>query len=629
MLIRPKLFLTCLALSLIPLFLLNGFNYWNSVRATQTTVRRDLERELADFADALNHRLEEQENDLVALALSEALQDFAVTRAKQEHTPSGNTVLPTDLRVDLAQLLGKRTHFAGIAFFDQKRRSVFLVERGAGVHASTTFLLRVKDFLPGQLQPDERVWAASAPQSLRSPISITSLEALLRSTVPVFSKDGSGDGSSALLGAVVGELKIDSTLSEAASRTRDGTSTIIVLDRSGMPSGRILYHPNDALLHQPVNSALPNFMPVAKRMLSGESGRQRFTSDTGEEMEAAVTALPSLNASVAATENYSQAIAPSRRAALLGLVLSLLMGFLAAALLASYWQRKTSGIDRVTEGVAAIAMGDLNHHIEARSSDAIRPLSDNLNLMTAQLREQIARETEARQFQSFVRLSAMLTHDLKNAIEALSLLVSNMERHFDNEDFRADAMKSLNLATQNLRALVARLSNPVTTLSGEHKPPQPVDLVPMLQRIMTMMTDPVRDTHRIETNLPPSLFALVEGERLEKCIENLILNALEAMAGKNGTLTIEAGHTDQEKAFLSITDTGVGMSRDFIEKQLYHPFATTKRRGVGLGLYTCREVVRANGGSLEVESREGAGTTFRVVLPSPATVRQASGQTTG
>ncbi len=72
------------------------------------------------------------------------------------------------------------------------------------------------------------------------------------------------------------------------------------------------------------------------------------------------------------------------------------------------------------------------------------------------------------------------------------------------------------------------------------------------------------------------------------------------------------------RPFFSVSDTGEGMSHAFIEERLFHPFATTKRRGVGLGLYTCREVWSANGGSIEVESKEGAGTTFRVVLPSAA-----------
>jgi len=58
------------------------------------------------------------------------------------------------------------------------------------------------------------------------------------------------------------------------------------------------------------------------------------------------------------------------------------------------------------------------------------------------------------------------------------------------------------------------------------------------------------------------------------------------------------------------------MSAEFIEQRLFRPFATTKKNGVGLGLYTCREVVRANAGTIEVQSNEGVGTTFRVVLPS-------------
>jgi signal transduction histidine kinase len=58
------------------------------------------------------------------------------------------------------------------------------------------------------------------------------------------------------------------------------------------------------------------------------------------------------------------------------------------------------------------------------------------------------------------------------------------------------------------------------------------------------------------------------------------------------------------------------MSKTFIESRLFRPFSTTKKHGVGLGLYTCREVVEASAGLIEVDSVEGSGTTFRVVLPS-------------
>ena len=100
-------------------------------------------------------------------------------------------------------------------------------------------------------------------------------------------------------------------------------------------------------------------------------------------------------------------------------------------------------------------------------------------------------------------------------------------------------------------------------------------------------------------------------------------NAIEAMGDKGGTLTIEAGPSDSGKrVFFSVSDSGPGMTEQFIAERLFHPFATTKNRGVGLGLYTCREVVRANAGSIEVQSIEGVGTTFRVVLPSATVARQ-------
>jgi signal transduction histidine kinase len=310
-------------------------------------------------------------------------------------------------------------------------------------------------------------------------------------------------------------------------------------------------------------------------------------------------------------------LADARLAGWIGLIVAIVLATLLAAWLTRFWGRQARGLERVTAGVEAIAQGNLDHEFKL-SSDNLRPLADNLGLMTKQLRDQIAREAETRQFQSFLRLSAMLTHDLKNAIEALSLTVGNMERHFDNKEFRADAMKSVTGATDNLRALVARLSNPMNTLSGEHKRPQPADLVPMLRRVISMIAEPFLGKHEIKVDLPETLFALVDNERMDKVVENLIINALEAMNQARGTLSLVAGTTAAGKPFFSVSDTGEGMSARFIEDQLFHPFATTKRRGVGLGLYTCREVVVANGGSIAVDSSEGVGTTFTVVLPSAA-----------
>jgi signal transduction histidine kinase len=191
-----------------------------------------------------------------------------------------------------------------------------------------------------------------------------------------------------------------------------------------------------------------------------------------------------------------------------------------------------------------------------------------------------------------------------------------MERHFDNEQFRIDAMKGLTNATDKLKAIVARLSRPVSSLSGEHKRPTNTDLVPILKRVVAMTAEPAQGKHTIQTKLPASLYALADARSVEEVVENLVLNALEAMGDNSGTLTIEAGPDANGEPSFSVSDTGPGMSQTFIDTRLFRPFSTTKKHGIGLGLYTCREVIRAGGGSIDVQSVEGAGTTFRVVLPS-------------
>ena len=85
----------------------------------------------------------------------------------------------------------------------------------------------------------------------------------------------------------------------------------------------------------------------------------------------------------------------ARRAGLLGLVAAIFLATLSAWLLTERWQSRARGIERVSQGVEAIAKGELDHRIEL-SSDDLRPLADNLDLMTKQLREQIAREAETR-----------------------------------------------------------------------------------------------------------------------------------------------------------------------------------------------------------------------------------------
>src|SRR5262249_38693874 len=139
------------------------------------------------------------------------------------------------------------------------------------------------------------------------------------------------------------------------------------------------------------------------------------------------------------------------------------------------------------------------------------------------------------------------------------------------------------------------------------------DLSAMLRRILGSTAEQ-DERVTVVAELPERLMVDVDAERVEKVFENLIINALQAMEAKPGTLTVRAA-ADETECTVTVSDTGKGMTKEFLRDNLFKAFPTTKPLGIGLGLYTCREVVRAHGGRIEAESEPGSGTTFRVVLP--------------
>jgi len=105
----------------------------------------------------------------------------------------------------------------------------------------------------------------------------------------------------------------------------------------------------------------------------------------------------------------------------------------------------------------------------------------------------------------------------------------------------------------------------------------------------------------------------VDLEQLPKVLTNLLLNAREAISG-SGTIRVatmvQGGH-----AVVSVADTGCGMSAEFLSRRLFRPFQTTKKKGLGIGMFQSKMIIEAHGGRVEVASDPGRGTTFRVVLP--------------
>ena len=106
--------------------------------------------------------------------------------------------------------------------------------------------------------------------------------------------------------------------------------------------------------------------------------------------------------------------------------------------------------------------------------------------------------------------------------------------------------------------------------------------------------------------------APLDAGQIKQSLLNLIKNAMQAMT-PGGTLTVETGQNTEE-VWVSVADTGGGIPPDQVNL-IFEPFYTTKKKGTGLGLMIVQRIVRQHGGHIELESRVGQGTTFRIWLP--------------
>jgi putative PEP-CTERM system histidine kinase len=213
---------------------------------------------------------------------------------------------------------------------------------------------------------------------------------------------------------------------------------------------------------------------------------------------------------------------------------------------------------------------------------------------------------EAQRFDEFNRRIAFVMHDIKNLASQLALLARNAERHAENPDFRADMLVTLKNSSEKLNALLARLGR-YGAQGGEGM--QPVAIAPLLRGI----SERYRAQHQVTLIEAVDCTIQAQPEALEQALVHLVQNAVEA-SGESQPVLLQARREGNE-VVIEVTDSGPGMTPEFVRTRLFRPFHSSKAGGFGIGAFEAREIVRAMGGRLEVESHEGLGSRFAVRMP--------------
>jgi putative PEP-CTERM system histidine kinase len=221
-------------------------------------------------------------------------------------------------------------------------------------------------------------------------------------------------------------------------------------------------------------------------------------------------------------------------------------------------------------------------------------------ILSMRLAEQLS---QARELVAIGKVSAFVLHDLKNLVSSLAMVGDNARHYLDDPEFQKDMLDVLGSTVAKMKALITRLKN------LEEK----AELQVRVCDLRELVRDGARSAGNGQVTVQgESVAAHIDPVEIQKVVLNLVLNALEAGEGK--PVQVDTGQDG--RAFFRVRDQGCGMSEEFIRTRLFKPFQTTKDKGFGIGLYQCKSIVEAHGGTIEVTSREGGGTEFTVFLPT-------------
>ncbi|RCU45171.1 PEP-CTERM system histidine kinase PrsK [Corallincola holothuriorum] len=214
---------------------------------------------------------------------------------------------------------------------------------------------------------------------------------------------------------------------------------------------------------------------------------------------------------------------------------------------------------------------------------------------------------ESKQFDAFNRMSAFLVHDLKNIVAQLNLIVVNAVRHKHNPEFIDDSLDTLTNAVSKMQRIMNQLKQSAPSPESRRQVALCALLKEQVARHQSQQPQP-------ELSCVTDATIRVDSERFSAIIGNLIQNAQDA-TDKSGSVTVSLT-TNNDWVDICVSDTGSGMSAQFINERLFKPFDTTKgNAGMGIGVYDARQFVQNCGGNLTVQSELGEGSCFTLRLP--------------
>jgi len=269
-------------------------------------------------------------------------------------------------------------------------------------------------------------------------------------------------------------------------------------------------------------------------------------------------------------------------------------------------------IKAMKKGIIKIAEGDLDYKINIDKIDEIGELANTFNMMTTELKQSQESLIRSERLSSLGYMAAGMAHEIKNALVPLRTLTDLLSVSGKDEAFIA---KFNELVPRE----VERINRISTDLLHYSRPAEPVfeylDLNSVIEETAKFLEIQAKKKGAaIKLKLSKISEVKADREKILGVLANLVLNAIEAMSG--GEITLSSYDKD-DSVVVEISDNGPGIPEENMKK-VFVPFFTTKKEGTGMGLAIVQRIVADHGGTIDLKSTHGAGTSFYLSFPKKA-----------
>ncbi|MFQ6042150.1 MAG: ATP-binding protein, partial [Candidatus Poribacteria bacterium] len=651
--IQNKLIIVFIFLSIISLLPVGIYAIISNVSALKKIAAERVMRDVITIKEKAGNFLTYVEQDLRFLSESYFFKDLLEALESGEETEIAKARSVAEERI-LQFALSKRIYYQ-IRYLDELADEIFRVEfDGATARIIPQNHMRARGgyyfFMVDKLREGE---LTSAPVELKSSERSHSenrseagekLVPAISYAMPIFSSEKRLQG---ILIANVFAKNFFSILEQPASKLK---GSAILVSKEGF----YLYHPDKKkdwgtlLASRDTDNLYSDFPPeVTEQILSGQSGATIAYGDQ-------IISYAPLFYGKSKQDNFYVVLRSVPKSIFFASVKSferlffILVAFsLFVAVALGYFVARhfTSPIKQLMEGSEIVGAGNFAYRLKIETNDEIKDLAENFNRMasaiqereerilrqkeqhaaelsqkleqrTRELNDAYAQLMQSEKLAAIGKLAAGVAHEINNPIgiilSRIECLMLESEENPLNEELLAD----LNVISKHAHR-VSEITGRLLTFARH--PPSEVamlDINAIIEELLLLTEKQLKEANiHIEKRLAEKLPKIeANNNQLQQVLLNLLSNAQDAMP-QGGKLTIQSELSDDGQAVqTTIADTGTGIPKEHQDK-LFEPFFTTKERGTGLGLSVSYGIIKEHGGSIDVKSEVGKGTTFIILLP--------------